>query len=80
MPYRNPQLIEGEGSLLQLPAVIKEHGVHNVLIVTDQGIAALGLMKPLLEELNAQQIDYIVYDQTVPNPTITNIEEALALL
>lgn len=79
MPYRNPRLIEGENSLVQLPAVIKEHGVYNVLIVTDQGIAALGLMQPLLDELKAQQIDYVVYDQTVPNPTIANIEEALAL-
>ena len=79
MPYRNPRLLEGEGALLQLPAVIQEYGVGNVLIVTDQGIAALGLMQPLLDELKTQQIDYVVYDQTVPNPTIHNIEEALTM-
>jgi len=50
-----------------------------VLIVTDKGITSLGLMDNLLEGLNMEGIKYVIYDKTVPNPTIDNIEEALIL-
>ncbi len=77
--WRTPELLEGENSLLALPALVKEKGLRRVLVVTDQGIAALGLMNPLLEGLKVQQVDVAVYDRTVPNPTIDNIEEAYSL-
>jgi len=34
---------------------------------------------PLLKELDKAQIAYTIYQDTVPNPTITNVEEAKAL-
>ncbi|MFF5994443.1 iron-containing alcohol dehydrogenase [Lysinibacillus sp. KU-BSD001] len=79
MNYRLPKVVEGKNSVLKLPELVRKQGIHHVLIVTDQGITALGLMQPLLEGLHAQQIRYAIYDQTVPNPTITNIEEAYEL-
>lgn len=77
LPWREPQLIEGSNSVLKLPCVLKGLGLKNVLIVTDKTIAELGLMSDLLDGLNKQNISYIVYDKTIPNPTIDNIEEAL---
>ncbi|MGR3765711.1 iron-containing alcohol dehydrogenase [Rossellomorea sp. NS-SX7] len=77
LPWRKPELIEGENSLNRLPAVLKDKGISSVLIVTDKGISSLGLMNGLLDGLNDAMIDYAVYDKTVPNPTIDNIEEAL---
>lgn len=47
------------------------------MIVTDNSIASLGLMKELLKGLKAEGISYVIYDKTVPNPTIDNVEEAL---
>ena len=79
LTWRTPELLEGENSLLALPALVKEKGIRRVLVVTDQGIASLGLMNPLLEGLQEQQIGFTVYDRTVPNPTIDNIEEAFGL-
>ena len=79
LKWRTPELLEGENSLLVLPALVKEKGIRRVLVVTDQGIASLGLMNPLLEGLKVQQVDFTVYDRTVPNPTIDNIEEAYSL-
>ena len=77
--WRKPELLEGKNSLLQLPAVIKQKAVNKVLIVTDQGITQLGLMQPLIDQLISEQIGYVVYDETVPNPTISNIEQAYAI-
>lgn len=79
LPWRQPQLLEGENSLNQLPGLIRSKGLHSVLIVTDKGITSLGLMDELLEGLKKEEIDFFVYDKTVPNPTIDNIEEALQL-
>jgi alcohol dehydrogenase class IV len=79
LPWREPVVLEGSGSLDQLPALIKKQKIDSVLIVTDAVISSLGLMNGLLSGLTEAGIRYVVYDKTVPNPTIDNIEEALAL-
>lgn len=79
MPWRKPELLEGEGSLTRLPGLIRSKGIQNVLVVTDKGISSIGLMNPLLESMEAEGLRYEVYDKTIPNPTIDNIEEALLL-
>ncbi|KAA0544630.1 iron-containing alcohol dehydrogenase [Bacillus sp. BGMRC 2118] len=79
LPWRFPELVEGENSLQQLPELIRSKGITSVLIVTDKGITSLGLIDGLLEGLKRENIDYFIYDKTVPNPTIVNIEEALEL-
>ena len=77
--WKNAPLIEGENSILKIPALIMEAGYNRVLLVTDKGITSLGLTAPLLAELKKAGITCIVYDETVPNPTIDNIEDALKM-
>ncbi|TWE01699.1 alcohol dehydrogenase class IV [Neobacillus bataviensis] len=36
-------------------------------------------MNEFLEDLRSENISYVIYDKTVPNPTIENIEEALQM-
>ncbi|MDA8221989.1 iron-containing alcohol dehydrogenase [Desulfosporosinus sp.] len=79
LPWRMPELIQGENSLNKLPKLIKSKGIDSVLIVTDKMIASLGLMDELLKGLSNEGVDFMVYDRTVPNPTIDNIEEALQM-
>lgn len=79
LPWREPVLLQGEGCILRLPEFMKEKGLNKVLIVTDQGIAKIGLMDSMLNALDQGKTEYVVYDKTVPNPTIDNIEEAYAL-
>lgn len=77
LPWREPRLLEGPGSLGQLPALLRQQAIGKVLIVTDQGITRLGLMDGLLEDLRSEGIGYFIFDGTVPNPTVDNIETAL---
>ncbi|MBP2242159.1 alcohol dehydrogenase class IV [Cytobacillus eiseniae] len=77
LPWRQPILLQGENSLSKLPKLISSKGIDHVLIVTDKGIVSLGLMDSLLAGLKEEQIEFIIYDRTIPNPTIENIEEAL---
>ena len=79
LPWRKPELLEGEGCVGDLPGYIKKRGIKSILLVTDKGIMALGLADTLLEALLNADIPAAIYDKTVPNPTIDNIEEALAM-
>lgn len=79
MNWRKPELLQGENSLLKLPVLIKSMNLNKLLIITDEGIHKLHLMTPFLEALDELTIPYIVYSKTVPNPTFTNIDEALKL-
>ncbi|MGE5676734.1 MAG: iron-containing alcohol dehydrogenase [Pseudomonadota bacterium] len=79
LPWRRPELISGVNCINRLPSFIKGHGLDKVLLITDRGIASLGLADGLISGLRDECVDCIVYDKTVPNPTIDNIEEALLL-
>lgn len=79
LPWRKPQLLSGKDSVLALATKLKDLHIYKVLIVTDMGIVKTKLMEPLLEKLHKEGIAYVIYDKTVPNPTIDNIEEAAEL-
>lgn len=75
LPWRKPILIEG--GIAALPEFIKSKGINSIMIVTDKGIRSLGLIDSLVNGLEKAEIKTEIYDKTVPNPTIDNIEEAL---
>ena len=75
MDWSEPELLEGEGAVLKLPAFIKNKNINKVLIVTDKGLMNLHLLDSLFEELKKEDIEYVVFDGVQPNPTIPNIEE-----
>lgn len=74
--YRKPKLLKGENALQLLPKRIQQDGVRSVLIVTDKGIRSVGYVEKLELALRDAGIRYVVYDETVPNPTIENVEAA----
>ena len=75
MNWKEPELLEGEGAVLRLPAFVKQKGINKVLVVTDKGLMSIHLLDTLFEELKAQEVEYVVFDDVRPNPTITNIED-----
>ena len=75
MNWKEPELLEGEGAVLKLPAFIKEKGINKVLIVTDKGLMNLKMLDPLFEELKKVGVEFAIYDGVQPNPTIPSIEE-----
>lgn len=79
MDWTEPQLLEGAGSVLELPEFIKNKGINKVLVVTDKGLMGLHLLDPLFEKLTETGMEYVIYDGVQPNPTIPNIEECRQL-
>ena len=77
--FPDPVILDGPDSVKKLPEVIKEKGFKKVLVVTDKGLMGLNLLAGLFEELDKVGVQYVVYDETEPNPTIQNIEDAKEL-
>lgn len=77
--FPDPIVIDGPGSVKKLPAAIKDKKIDKVLVVTDPGLMGLHLLDPLFEELKNTGVEYALYDQTQPNPTVQNIEDALKI-
>ena len=75
-PYREPVLLNDYKGLVN---VLSEENKKNVMIVTDKGIRSLGLTKNLEKELASNNLNVVVYDETVPNPTTDNVNDALEL-
>ena len=76
LPYREPKQLD---ALEDIPPLLDQRGLDAVLLVTDRSVRSLGLTAPLEEALTRSQIRFAVYDGTVPNPTIQNVEEARQL-
>lgn len=76
LPYREPEILH---RCEELPDTLKQHKIKKILIITDPGIVACGLMTKITSVLAKEKISYSVYDQTSANPTVRNVEEALAL-
>lgn len=70
----------GIGSHKQICAQMKSLGVGRPFIVADKGITAAGLTGQIRDMIKEEMgSDAVVYDDTVPNPTDTNVAEGLAL-
>lgn len=76
LPYREPQVFHSCG---ELSTVFQKENIRRLLIVTDVGIVRSGIAAQLEAVLDEDDISYAVYDQTRPNPTVVNVEQALSL-
>ena len=76
MPYRQPEI---KKSVTAIPQILKDHNLSRPLLVTDRSIHGLGLTKELENALTENLISYTLFNETVPNPTITNIESAVQM-
>lgn len=76
MPWRQPELIEGAGSIRRLPDFIRSKGYRKVLIVTDGMLPRLGLLDSLFDACKTAELAYVLFDGAEANPSIENIEDA----
>ncbi|MFI3272751.1 MAG: iron-containing alcohol dehydrogenase [Pseudomonadota bacterium] len=71
--------IIGQGAAKEIPERLASLGASKPLIVTDQGIVAVGILKQVTDILEDAGCTYGVYDKTIPNPTDINVDEAFAV-
>jgi alcohol dehydrogenase len=79
LPWREPQLISGPGSIRSLPELMRREKLNHPLVVTDASLVRIGLTEELLGIFRAEQVPFTLYDETVVNPTVENIEKGAEL-
>ena len=73
LPYREPKILN---SLNEIPDLLEKKNIKSAMLVTDSGIRGFGITKPLEDLMKKKKFNLVVYDQTKPNPTVQNVEDA----
>lgn len=66
--FVTPEIVFGLDARLLTARYAKNLGAKKVLIVTDPGVLATGLISEIIEGLKAQRIDYTVFSEVHENP------------
>jgi len=76
MPWRKPHKLNNYDELVK---TLRDKRCKSAMLVTDKTIVTHNLHVDLLDKLTSANIKVAVYDETVANPTVDNIEAALEI-
>lgn len=76
LPWKEPQVISGPGSVEKIAPAVKALGLKRVLVVTGPSLRKLHMPDGLLKSLADAGIQASVFSDVQPNPTLQNIEDA----
>ena len=62
----------GRGCRAELPTEIKSRGYKKIFVVTDKGLVDCKLINKVTDILDEAKIDYTLYSEVKPNPSIKN--------
>ena len=67
----------GPGCVKEIGGDIKDLGLKKALVVTDNVLVKIGVVKKVTDVLDESGINYVVVDDIQPNPTMKNINDGL---
>ena len=70
----------GKGVINEFGGHVKELGFKKALIVTDHYIASSDILPKVIKPLEAEGIEYVVFEDVDPNPSCKNVYDGLATL
>ncbi|EOI53054.1 lactaldehyde reductase [Enterococcus gilvus] len=70
----------GKGAIGEIPVEVKKRGYQKVVVVTDKDLVKFEVATRVTNLLSEQGIDFTLYDDIVPNPTIQNVQEGVAFV
>lgn len=69
----------GKGAVEKLPEILKGYGLKKVMIVYDGGVKAAGIAEKIVDQVKKAEVEYLIFDGVIPNPTNEVVEEAAKL-
>jgi len=69
----------GRGSREEIANEIKTRGFKKVLLVTDESLLKCGVAEKVSSVLEKAQIEYTVYSDIKPNPTVKNVQDGVVV-
>lgn len=73
--WRKAEIIDGPGSIQNIPELLQKHDMHKPMVVTDPGLMAAGVAPKVMRQLALNGIPFALFDQVAPNPTTKAVEE-----
>ena len=67
----------GKGAREVLPEEMSKRGFKKVLLVSDKSLVGAGVTKNVMDVLEKANINYTLYDEVKPNPTIKNVMDGV---
>ena len=67
----------GHGAIKEIPGLIKARGYHKVFVASDPDLVKFGVTAKVTDLLKENGIDFFLYDDIKPNPTIENIQHGV---
>ena len=67
----------GRGGREKLATEIKSRNFRKVLLVTDKALIEAGVTQKVIDVLEQANIEYEIYSNIKPNPTVSNVKEGL---
>jgi choline dehydrogenase len=78
--FQVPTVVKhGLGAITTLAAEVKALGCQRPFLVTDQGLVRAGLVDEASKVLNVGGVDYVLFDQVIPNPPIALVDQGAEL-
>ncbi|MBA5235874.1 lactaldehyde reductase [Pectobacterium aroidearum] len=65
----------GAGAIAHIVDEVKRRGFRKALLVTDKDLVKFGVAAKVTEKLDAAGLPYDIYDEVIPNPTISVVEK-----
>ncbi len=77
--FKVPQTVEfGMGSLKKLPSILAENKSKHVFLISDRGLEKIGVVKRVVDIIEACGVQITSYLDVVPNPTVDNVNVCTA--
>ncbi len=74
LPYRQPEILKTNDDVVN---TLKSKNLSRVFLVTDKTLRSLGLTAPLEKALANGGMEVTVFDEVLPNPTISLVEKGV---
>ncbi|HEY8889091.1 MAG TPA: iron-containing alcohol dehydrogenase [Clostridium sp.] len=78
--YVPPINLLGRGCLDEVKKPIKSLGAKKAFVVSDKFLSSNGTVKKVTGLLTEVGIDFVIFDEVKPNPTVTNVNKGLEIL
>ncbi|MGN8831484.1 lactaldehyde reductase [Selenomonas montiformis] len=67
----------GKGAIEEIPGIAQREGFHKVFVCSDPDLVKFGVTAKVTALLKQAGIDYALYSEIKPNPTIQNVQDGV---
>ena len=75
LPWRKAVPIEGPGSIVKIPELLREQKVKKPMLITDDGLVKAGIAQRVIDVLAKAHFAYLVYVDVEPNPSVNTVNK-----